>query len=201
MKAYSEQEVLTFLLEAGCSESCSILSPKDNAVSFLKNRGYLGAANKVRKKIYVLCSPEVASEINNENINALPCLAPAAEVFVCIHNEINKDREPNDNIIDDSSEISPKAVIGPDGNKIIEKENGTLVRMKHVGNVVVEKGVKVDALAVIHRASIDSTVVGEDTTICSHVNIGHNCIIGKRTAFTMILNIVPGLYIVYKIIY
>ena len=49
-----------------------------------------------------------------------------------------------------------------------------------MGNVIIKSGVNIDALAVIHRASIDSTIIGEDTTICSHVNIGHNCIIGKK---------------------
>ena len=180
MKVYSKDDIVNILHDSKCISSCSLINPRSNSISFIRGLQYLSVVENIREDIYLIAPLDVASEIKNNRIKVLPHADNVDETFVDIHNQINKNSDPKDNIISSDARINSTAVIGPDGNKIVERADGTIVRMKHMGNVVVKSGVSIDALAVIHRASIDSTIIGEDTTICSHVNIGHNCIIGKK---------------------
>lgn len=180
MKIYSKNDIINILYNSKCTSSCSIVSPKSNSVSFIRGLRYLDFVESIEEYIYLIAPLSIASKIKNNKIKLLPYAGNIDEVFIDIHNDLNKHNSPKDNVISSDAKIDSTAVIGADGNKIIQRKDGSIVRMKHIGNVIIKSGVNIDALAVIHRASIDSTIIGDDTTICSHVNIGHNCIIGKR---------------------
>lgn len=179
-KILSFEDIVLLMKERGCTHTCSLSNPKENSLTFIKNDKFLSHIKLVDKKIFLLVSPSLYSRVDSPSIEKICTKDDVQEVFVRLHNYLNKDREPSLHRISSGAHIHDSSVIGCSGNKIIAASNGELLRMKHMGNVIINYGVKVDALSVIHRASIDSTVIGENSTICSHVNIGHNVIIGKR---------------------
>lgn len=84
------------------------------------------------------------------------------------------------NIIDSNADISGESKIGSDGFGWVRQEDGTLYRMPHQGNIVIEKDVLIRQYVTIDRAVIGSTVIGEGTKIDHHVHIAHGCKIGKH---------------------
>lgn len=102
-------------------------------------------------------------------------------IFIQIHNKINKNKEPKKDIISPIAVIDPTAVIGTSGNNITKMPNGRIINMKHMGNVIIEDYVEVQALSVVHRSVFDSTIIRKNAQIFAKVNIGHNCDIGEST--------------------
>ena len=76
--------------------------------------------------------------------------------------------------------IRSGAVIGQPGFGIFRDGAGQLKHFPHVAGVVVERCVEIGALTTISAGSIHPTVVGEFAKIDDHVQIGHNCVIGRR---------------------
>jgi len=76
--------------------------------------------------------------------------------------------------------LHPGVVIGCDGfgYRPAPDKKG-LVKIPHIGNVVVEDGVEIGANTTIDRGKFGSTVVGAGTKIDNLVQIGHNCRIGR----------------------
>ena len=74
------------------------------------------------------------------------------------------------------------AVVGSDGFGYAFVD-GVFKKIPQVGNVVLEDDVEIGSNACIDRAQTGSTVIGEGTKIDNLVQIGHNCRIGKHSAF------------------
>jgi UDP-3-O-[3-hydroxymyristoyl] glucosamine N-acyltransferase len=110
--------------------------------------------------------------IENENV---------PYVFATIHNRINRDRERQSDIISSSSYIHPSAIIGVHGNTYYDSVNGNRISLKHMGNVVIEDNVDIEALSIVHCAGLDSTIVSKGTKVCVMCNVGHNCYVGENT--------------------
>ena len=87
---------------------------------------------------------------------------------------INDNTTIGDNVI-----IYSGAVIGSEGFGYIFRDDKQ-VKIRHVGNVVIENNVEIGANTCIDRATIDSTIIGEGTKIDNLVQIGHNVRIGKN---------------------
>lgn len=57
------------------------------------------------------------------------------------------------------------------------------VRLRHLGRVIVGNRVHVGNGSTIDRARFGETRVGDDSKLDSHVHLGHNVIVGKRSIF------------------
>lgn len=88
------------------------------------------------------------------------------------------ERHPTNNI-HSSALIHPTALIGYDGYGYARDVDGTLVKVNHAGNVVIEKGVEIRAFVTVDRAVNGSTVIREGTKIDHHCHIAHGAKIGK----------------------
>jgi UDP-3-O-[3-hydroxymyristoyl] glucosamine N-acyltransferase len=86
-------------------------------------------------------------------------------------------------VISPSATVHPSAIVGVDGMRWI-RNGKTLIRMKHMGNVILHNDVEVGPLTVIHRGTIDATEIGSRTKIGSNVSIGHNVQIACDTMIT-----------------
>jgi UDP-3-O-[3-hydroxymyristoyl] glucosamine N-acyltransferase len=117
----------------------------------------------------------------NINVYILKETEDLKRVFIQLHNKINENKQPEENIISSTSIIDPTAVIGVPGNNIIKMSDGRIINMKHMGNVIIEDNVEVQALSVVHRAVFTSTILRKNCQIFAKVNIGHNCDIGEST--------------------
>ncbi len=70
--------------------------------------------------------------------------------------------------------------IGADGFGYRPSEDGRgLVKIPHIGNVVIGNGVEIGANSCVDRGKFSSTVVGDGCKIDNLVQIAHNCILGR----------------------
>lgn len=70
-------------------------------------------------------------------------------------------------------------VIGADGFGYLNTPKGH-IKIRQVGNVIIEDNVEIGANSTIDRGTLSSTVIGEGTKIDNLVQIGHNVKIGKH---------------------
>jgi UDP-3-O-[3-hydroxymyristoyl] glucosamine N-acyltransferase len=78
--------------------------------------------------------------------------------------------------------LHPGAVIGADGFGYlppISRDSG-LIKIPHLGNVVLEDDVEVGANSAIDRSKFGSTRIGAGTKIDNLCQIGHGCQIGRH---------------------
>lgn len=90
------------------------------------------------------------------------------------------DAEYPPNVIHWSANFHKTAVIGKDGFGYAREEDGSLVKIPHRGNVIIEKDVEIGAFVCIDRAVVGSTVIGEGTKVDNLVHIAHGVKIGKH---------------------
>ncbi len=79
-----------------------------------------------------------------------------------------------------SCTLYPGVVIGADGFGYRPDPSGDgLVKVPHIGDVVVEDHVEIGANSCIDRAKFSSTIIGAGTKIDNLVQIAHNCLVGR----------------------
>jgi len=101
--------------------------------------------------------------------------------FALIHNYLNRNKAHANNEISEQALIDPSVKLGLDGFKYIKAPDGDYIKIKHMGNIIIEDGVEIAADSIVHRATIDSTIIKRNTKIGVKCNIGHNVIIGEKT--------------------
>ena len=158
------------------NETCSIYDIKNNSLTFAKTLFNLDLALESDKTVDVITPYWVRSKDTPTNIrvHTLKDGDDVKNVFI-------EDNEPEENVISILAVIDPTAVIGVPGNNIMKREDGRIINMKHMGNVVIEKYAEVQALSVVHRSVFGSTIIRKNAQVFAKVNIGHNCIVGEGT--------------------
>lgn len=84
------------------------------------------------------------------------------------------------NIIDETAVIGVYTMIGGDGFGYARREDGTLLKMPHRGNVIIEANVEIGSNTCIDRAVEGSTIIGAGTKIDNLVHVAHGVKIGKN---------------------
>lgn len=70
--------------------------------------------------------------------------------------------------------------IGSDGFGYRPSEDGRgLVKIPHIGNVVIGNAVEIGANSCVDRAKFNSTIIGDGCKIDNLVQIAHNCVLGR----------------------
>lgn len=83
-------------------------------------------------------------------------------------------------IVGDGCILHAGVVIGADGFGYRPAPDGRgVVKIPHIGNVVLEPGVEIGANACVDRAKFGSTVIGAGSKIDNMVQVGHGCRIGR----------------------
>lgn len=90
----------------------------------------------------------------------------------------SKELHPPHNI-HSSALIDPTAKIGIDGFGYARDIDGTLVKVKHAGAVLIEKDVEIRAFVTVDRAVNGYTIIRESTKIDHHCHVAHGAKIGK----------------------
>lgn len=85
-----------------------------------------------------------------------------------------------DTRIGDDVEIGCNCVIGGHGFGY-ENHNGKLIRIPHLGDVLIEDNVTIHNNVNIDRSVTGTTIIGNGCKIDSNVHIGHNVKVGKNT--------------------
>lgn len=81
--------------------------------------------------------------------------------------------------IGDRVEIHAGTTIGSDGYGYVFEE-GRHLKMRQVGNVVIEDDVEIGANAAIDRGALGATRIGQGTKIDNLVHVAHNVVMGKH---------------------
>ena len=99
--------------------------------------------------------------------------------------KINHNVVISDNVkIGKNCYIKSGAIIGEDGFGFDFEENGTPIRIPHIGNVILADNVEIGAKNTIARATLGKTLIEENVKTDDQVHIAHNCSIGKNTIIT-----------------
>ena len=76
--------------------------------------------------------------------------------------------------------IHPNATIGADGFGFRPSADGRgLIKIPHIGNVVIGNGVEIGANSCVDRGKFSSTIIGDGCKIDNLVQIGHNSKMGR----------------------
>ncbi len=77
--------------------------------------------------------------------------------------------------------IFPGCVIGSPGFGFIPDENGALFNFPHIGGVVIEDHVVIQALTNVDRGSLGDTIIRAGAKVDTLVHVGHNSTIGSES--------------------
>ena len=85
-------------------------------------------------------------------------------------------------LIGEETNIHATVTMGEPGHTMAKDEHGTWIRALNHGGVKIGDRVHIGENSVIKRATLPKTYtsIGKESKICSFVNIGHNCIIGRN---------------------
>jgi acetyltransferase-like isoleucine patch superfamily enzyme len=164
----------------------SILHPVNDSLTFARTPEYLKKLYDATESVVVI----VPHEMEYKYVRLLPSNVTVFRlreedniqyVFTCLHNYINEDNEPMENVISPMANIHETAVVGVHGNTYCSAPDKSKINMKHMGNVVIEDDVDVEALSIVHRSTMASTTIKNGAKVCVKVNVGHNCYVGERT--------------------
>jgi acetyltransferase-like isoleucine patch superfamily enzyme len=165
----------------GYNKTCSIENLKDGAITFARNFKYFYRAMGSDKNVLIIIPEDLDLSGRFVPKNIIYHRTKHVDYeFTLIHNKINKNREPAENVYGRNLFIHPSSVIF-EGIRIAVGPCGERVQMKHVGNIVFGYGVNVGALTLIERAELDSTVIGNYVQIDGRVTVGHNTVTGDGT--------------------
>jgi len=78
--------------------------------------------------------------------------------------------------------LHSNCVIGSEGFGFLPTPSGT-VKIPQTGGVIIGDNVEIGACSAVDCGTIGNTEIGEGTRIDNHVQIGHNCKIGKNCIF------------------
>lgn len=98
-------------------------------------------------------------------------------------------------IIGKNTYIKSGTVIGEEGFGFDFEEDGTPIRIPHLGNVIIADEVEIGAKNTIARATLGSTKIANYVKIDDQVHIGHNCTIGEKTIITACVEISGSVHI------
>lgn len=77
-------------------------------------------------------------------------------------------------------DVHPTAVLGgKPGFGFARDKDGSLIRMPHIGTIILGKSVEIGAYTCIDKGCLTDTVIGDGTKIDNLVHVAHGVVIGK----------------------
>lgn len=86
-------------------------------------------------------------------------------------------------------------IIGEDGFGFDFEEDGTPIRIPHIGKVIIGNNVEIGAKCTIARGTLANTIIEDNVKIDDQVHIAHNCFIGEKTLITACAEISGSVHI------
>ncbi|MDC3262738.1 UDP-3-O-(3-hydroxymyristoyl)glucosamine N-acyltransferase [Pelagibacterales bacterium] len=83
-------------------------------------------------------------------------------------------------LIGDNVSIGDGTKIGQDGFGFAYDKSFNPIKVFHIGRVIIQNGVKINANCTLDKGSFNDTIIGENTYIDNLVHIAHNVIIGNN---------------------
>jgi acetyltransferase-like isoleucine patch superfamily enzyme len=170
-----------FLLSNGFVKTSPINNPKDNSVVFIRDKKYLNNLFMIKKNVFIILHESLLKGMNgvNNHVMVYPSRFPEYE-FTLFHNAVSIYKHSNIRI-GSRGEIHDTAIVGDDGFKYINCPDGSKIKFLHTGGLDIGNDVDIGAFSMVHRGTLDDTIIHDGVKIGNCVNIGHNCIIGSNT--------------------
>jgi acetyltransferase-like isoleucine patch superfamily enzyme len=159
--------------------TCSIKNIKDGGLAFARDEKYLKYLDDVDKDCWVIV-PKGTKFKTHPNVKLYKTEFPEY-TFTCIHNYIYALCPPTPPKIGDQCVIHDTAILDVDGLKVVNTPNGEKIQFKHTGGVIIQDDVEIGPYTVVHRGTLENTIIRAGCKIGAHNNIGHNCDIGLDT--------------------
>ena len=182
-------EILLNLFE-NYKETCSITKVRNKCVTFARNSSYLKYLSGVQKDIWVIVPWKMVTPSSSlKGIKYYP-IRDSEYWFTMIHNYINKNKTQQPAFIGKNCKLDETVILGVQGLKIANSPNGSKLQFKHTGGIVIEDDVEIGPYSVVHRGTMNDTIIKRGCKFGAYTNIGHNCEIGENTimAASVILN-------------
>ncbi len=175
--------MLEHLLEKlGRRETCPVTNIRDGCVTFIRGDGYIRYLVDTDKDVWVITSKDTLLPMVPDNVKFYFVDDPDY-AFVIYHNEVYKNMPAPRQKVGKNCKIHPSVIMDVPGLKVVYAPDGSRVQIKHIGNVVVGDNVEIGPYTVVHRATLESTIIGNGVKIGAKNNIAHNNIIGDNTVF------------------
>lgn len=128
------------------------------------------------------------STIVGDNCKIDPSVSIGANCVIGDNVKISRNTRINNNVVlhdntilGENCYLKSGGIIGEDGFGFDFEEDGTPVRIPHIGNVTIGNDVEVGSNTVIVRGTLNSTIIKKNVKIDDQVFIAHNCNIGENT--------------------
>lgn len=171
--------------------TCSITNMRDGCVTFARNADYLFDNLGGEPKDVWIITPEISipSSSSGRHPKYYPTKYPEYD-FTLFHNEIYKDKPIQKAVIGDNCDLDETVILSVEGLKVVNAPNGEKIQFKHTGRVVIGDNINIGPYSVIHRGTMEDTIIEDGCKFGAYTNIGHNCYIGKNTVMAagVILN-------------
>ena len=178
-------------------KTCSIVKPRSKCVTFARSGEYLKYLSGVKKDMWVMLSDDLIDggfeqykHLYDPKIKFYFTTHPEYE-FTLFHNEINKDRKKYQIAqISQNCKLNETVLLGVEGLKVVNAPDGSKVQFTHTGMVEIEEDVEIGPYSVVHRGTMDNTIIRKGCRFGAFTNIGHNCDVGENTVMAagVILN-------------
>ena len=190
------------------TNATTILTTKKLASKFTQEKKLLISNNieldiaKLSNLFYRLKNKDEISELDNFNVGSASDISQNSEInngviignnfklgnYSTIHHnctignnvKIGNNVNLSNSIIGDNVTISDGVKIGQPGFGFTYDDDNNIVKIFHIGRVIIQNGVSIGVNTAIDRGSFNDTVIGENTYIDNLVHIAHNVIIGNH---------------------
>ena len=181
-----EKLMLEYLLKKfnGYSHTCSITNVKDGCVSFIRNKKYESFLEMIENDCWIIISKKINPFYKSNKVKLLVVDDPDY-IFTLYHNEINRNKTKSEVVIGENCKIHSTVILDVDGLKVVNTPDGRKIQFIHTGKVEIGNNVEIGPYTIIHRGTLDSTIIKNGVKIGAHNNIGHNNVIGENTVFAV----------------
>ena len=163
-----------------------------NGLYFIKNMNYLYEyivhnTSDILKNIHVIIPKKLFSYVNKDKYKHITfyCVDDVAYVFGTIHNYIHNNHGFYvESRVHSTARVHSTVSMNTEGIRLFHTPEKIKKQLKHISNVVVGAGTTIGPYTVIHKGVFRPTYIGENVTIGSLVNIGHNCYIDDENVIT-----------------
>ena len=171
-------EILLNLFE-NYNQTCSITNLKDKCVSFIRSEKYYKYIEKFKNVDAWVIIPKDFQIPQNINLKLLKHDYPEY-AFTLFHNEVYKNNNSSTFLYGENCNLNETALFDVEGLKVVNTPTNEKLQFIHTGGIIIGNNVNIGPYSVIHKGTMDNTIIGNGCHFGAYTNIGHNCIIGNN---------------------
>jgi UDP-3-O-[3-hydroxymyristoyl] glucosamine N-acyltransferase len=188
-----------FMIEGKTPPPCTLIlvkNPRENFAILLEKFNQIKkVSNGISTKAYISNTAKIGNNVSiepfvyvGENARIAQNVHLYPNTYIGENVEIGNDtiiytgvKIYHNCIIGSNVIIHAGAVIGSDGFGFQVNHENKLIKIPHIGNVIIEDDVEIGANTTIDRATLGATIIRKGVKLDNLIQIGHNVEIGENT--------------------